>query len=65
MQVHEVIALLSVSILIIFSSVSLFFCLFYICDRDFRRYFNQELRTEICGKTQENSKDRLKLLTYA
>ena len=64
MQVHEVIALLSVGVLIVFSSISLFFCLFYICDEDFRKYFNQELRIVICGKVQENQSDRLELLTY-
>lgn len=64
MQVLKVIALLSVGILIVLSSISLFFCLFYICDRDFRKYFNQRLKTEICEETQDQS-DRLELLTYA
>ena len=64
MQVHEVIALLSVGVLIIFSSVGLFFCLFYICDRKFREYFNQELKVEICGVTREGQNNTLELLTY-
>ena len=64
MQLHEQLAIFSIGILIVLSSISLFFCLFYICNEDFRRHFNQELRIEICGKTQEVQSDRLELLTY-
>ena len=49
MQTTEVLALLGVCILITLSFINLFFCLFYICDKDFRKYFNQKLVHEITG----------------
>ena len=64
MRIHEVIALLSIGVLIVLSFVSLFFCLFYVCDRKFRNYLNQELKAEICGKERSNQSDKLVLLPY-
>ena len=52
MQTIEVIALLGVCILITLSFINLFFCLFYICDKDFRKYFNQKLVNEITGRQE-------------
>ena len=49
MQTTEVLALLRVCILITLSFINLFFCLFYICDKDFRKYFNQKVVNEITG----------------
>ena len=49
MQTTEALALLGVCILISLSFINLFFCLFYICDKDFRKYFNQKLINEITG----------------
>ena len=52
MQTIEVVALLGVCILITLSFINLFFCLFYICDKDFRKYFNQKLVNEITGRQE-------------
>ena len=52
MQTIEVVALLGVCILITLSFINLFFCLFYICEKDFRKYFNQKLVNEITGRQE-------------
>ena len=43
-------AVLSILVLVVLAYSQLVFCLYYICNRNFREYINGRIRAEICGE---------------